>query len=378
MLAAAGDPLWVPLGPAAELEKLVASYRKSTRGETDKYKLKTDLRDLYDRLWLPIERVLPRPYRRVIISPDGALNFVSFATLLAPDERFLAENVAISYVASGRDIVTKQPPLSAKTLVICAAPDFNAPPAPERGNASQPQTLDSMRAVDRDAYRRLPPLQPLPGAVREAAALRESAIRWGWEVMTLDGSDAVESRLRQVQSPRVLHLATHGFFIAEDDVPGPKDELNNPMRRAGLDLCGAQRTLDLWKKGESPPAASDGILTAEEVSTLKLKGTWIVTLSACDTGSGEARAGEGVLGLRRGFIQAGAQNLLMTLWPISDEATVEIMLDFYERASATRDAPQALAETQRDWLVKLRKERNSLLAAVQLAGPFIMTTQGAQ
>jgi CHAT domain-containing protein/tetratricopeptide (TPR) repeat protein len=377
LIASTGDPLWVPLGPAIELEQRVTSYQKSVRGETDPTKLKTDLRDLYDRFWLPIERVLPRPYRRVILSPDGALNFVSFATLLAPDERFLAENVAISYVANGRDIVAEQPPRSAKTLVICAAPDFNAPPAPERVNTSQPQTLDPMPAVERDAYRRLPPLQPLPGAVREAAVLREKAIQWGWEVMTLDGSDAVESRLRQVQSPRVLHLATHGFFVAEDEVPGPKDELQNPMCRAGLALCGAQRTLDLWKKGESPPAASDGILTAEEVSTLKLKGTWIVTLSACDTGSGEARAGEGVLGLRRGFIQAGAQNLLMTLWPINDNTTVDIMLDFYQRALATDDPPRALAEVQRDWLVKLRKESN-LLRAAEFAGPFIMTTQGAQ
>jgi len=79
-----------------------------------------------------------------------------------------------------------------------------------------------------------------------------------------------------------------------------------------------------------PPIAEDGVLTAEDVSSLDLKGTWLVTLSACDTGSGEARAGEGVMGLRRGFIQASwyaESNLLMTLWPISDEITVQIMSD---------------------------------------------------
>lgn len=80
-------------------------------------------------------------------------------------------------------------------------------------------------------------------------------------------------------------------------------------------------------------------------------------------------------GLRRGFIQAGAQNLLMTLWPISDETTVQIMLDFYDGAFKSGNARQALADVQRDWLVKLRKERG-LLDAVRLAGPFIMSSQG--
>ena len=147
------------------------------------------------------------------------------------------------------------------------------------------------------------------------------------------------------------------------------------MHRSGLALAGAQRTLDAWAKGEAPPSDNDGIVTAEEVGGLKLKGTWLVVLSACDTGTGEAKAGEGVLGLRRGFIQAGAQNLLMTLWPISDMTTVQIMRDFYDRALASGNAPQSLLDVQREWLVKLRKE-NGLVYAVNRAGPFIMSSQG--
>jgi CHAT domain-containing protein len=134
--------------------------------------------------------------------------------------------------------------------------------------------------------------------------------------------------------------------------------------------------LDAWAKGEAPPSDNDGIVTAEEVGGLKLKGTWLVVLSACETGTGEAKAGEGVLGLRRGFIQAGAQNLLMTLWSISDETTVQIMLDFYNRAFASGNAPQSLLDVQREWLAKLRKE-NGLPYAVNRAGPFIMSSQGS-
>ena len=147
------------------------------------------------------------------------------------------------------------------------------------------------------------------------------------------------------------------------------------MLRSGLALAAAQNTLDAWRDGRVPPSGDDGILTAEEVGALQLNGTWLVTLSACDTGGGEARAGEGVLGLRRGFVQAGAENLLMTLWPISDETTVELMLDFYGHALKSGDAPGALSETQRDWLVKLRNEKG-LLYSVSRAGAFIMSSQG--
>jgi CHAT domain-containing protein len=147
------------------------------------------------------------------------------------------------------------------------------------------------------------------------------------------------------------------------------------MHRSGLALAGANTTIADWKRGEAPSIEEDGILTAEDVSTLDLKGTWLVTLSACDTGSGEARAGEGVMGLRRGFIQAGAQNLLMTLWPTSDEITVQIMSDFYDTAHESGNAPEALAKIQCDWLVKLRKEKG-LASVVNLAGPFIMSSQG--
>jgi len=87
------------------------------------------------------------------------------------------------------------------------------------------------------------------------------------------------------------------------------------------------------------------------------------------------RAGEGVLGLRRGFIQAGAQNLLMTLWPVSDKWTVDLMKGFYDEAMRTGNAPDALADVQREYLVKLKKEKNLAFAA-RLAGPFVMNFPG--
>lgn len=126
-----------------------------------------------------------------------------------------------------------------------------------------------------------------------------------------------------------------------------------------------------------PETENDGILMAQEVGTMDLKDTWLVVLSACDTGIGEARNGESVLGLRRGFVQAGAQNLLMTLWPISDKWSVDIMKAFYEKAMVSGDAPQAMADVQAEWLGRLRREKGALLAA-RIAGPFVLSTRGRQ
>ena len=120
------------------------------------------------------------------------------------------------------------------------------------------------------------------------------------------GPNATEAELRQISSPHVLHLATHGFFLPEIDLGKskdllqrdqniPKGKLVNPMHRSGLALAGAQTTLSAWGRGEVPPTENDGVVTAEEVGGLKLDGTWLVVLSACETGSGEARAGEAVM-----------------------------------------------------------------------------------
>ena len=114
---------------------------------------------------------------------------------------------------------------------------------------------------------------------------------------------------------------------------------------------------------------------AAEVSDLNLRGTDLVTLSACSTARGEVLSGEGVLGLRRAFVFAGAKNLLMTLWPVNDENTAEFMEDFYTLYAETGNAPRSLAQVQREWLVRLRKEKG-LAHAVSRAAPFIVSSQG--
>ena len=124
--------------------------------------------------------------------------------------------------------------------------------------------------------------------------------------------------MKGLRAPRVLHIATHGFFQPGNNAR--QTPVENPLLRSGLALAGAN-------SGES--RGEDGILTALEAANLDLWGTRLVTLSACDTGIGVVRNGEGVYGLRRAFFLAGAETLVMSLWPVSDLVTRDMMTGYY-------------------------------------------------
>jgi tetratricopeptide (TPR) repeat protein len=388
VLSADALPRWVTLGSAQEIEASLKRYQRLVR-EAGDGEMAAILREVYKEVWEPVEQSFPPNANRVIVSPDGQLNFLSFATLLDPDKGFVAEKYSIQYVTSGRDLVRAPQPTQGKQVIIMSNPKFDR----DIELASRVVPAESSGVLRGAEKREVEDLifGELAGTQKEGAQLLRKFERWGWQTRSITGSDVSKRAFLDLHGPYILHLATHGFFEPEDvsSDPNPNEPqslgiksdltksrfFKNPMHRSGLALAGANTTIEAWKRGEASPIEDDGILTAEDVSTLDLKGTWLVTLSACDTGSGEARAGEGVMGLRRGFIEAGAQNLLMTLWPISDEVTVQIMSDFYEAAHERGSAPEALAKVQREWLVKLRKEQG-LANAVNLAGPFIMSSQG--
>ena len=390
VLASTGQPRWIRLGEVKEVDKIISRYQSLVRGASDEEELSANLENLYGELWAPIEQSLPPDAKRAIISPDGQLNFVSFATLVDSEKRFLAEKYKVQYVASGRDVLRELKPSTSKEVVLFANPAFDLASTAMLAKAdNRSADAGSVRGSEKREIEDWS-FGSLEGTQKERDELVKKFADWGWTPSDFTAKEATKEALLKIHSPYILHLATHGFFAKEDPTATqtePEASLNdrqsvtkskffkNPMHRSGLALAGAQTTIEAWKREEVPPVENDGILTAEDVSTLDLQGTWLVTLSACDTGSGEARAGEGVMGLRRGFIQAGAQNLLMTLWPISDEVTVQIMSDFYEAAHNSGNAPEALAEVQRNWLLKLRTEKG-LAQAVNLAGPFIMSSQG--
>ena len=360
---------WVPLGSAAEIDAWVRLDQKYMRKRVREAALAEVLRGLYQSLCQPVLAALPNGIHRLILSPDGDLNFVSFATLLDAGDRFFADDFELNYVSSGRDLL-QRPGLMPKTrrLVVFANPDYD-----HRPNAVTAKGRPGIEATEDDL------LPPLPGTEREAAFLQQEAKREGLAVQVYRGADASEANLAKQDSPYVLHLATHGLYLSENDVPnlpvGPGDggkALAAPMTRSLLALAGAAVTLRDWKKGIFPPPGNDGLLTAQQAAGLNLDHTWLVVLSACDTGGGEARAGEGVLGLRRGFAEAGAQNLLMTLWTADDVETADLMEAFYGEALHSGDAPGALARAQRTSLDEVRR-KSGLAEAVRKAGPFILS-----
>jgi len=108
-------------------------------------------------------------------------------------------------------------------------------------------------------------------------------------------------------------------------VDGRKNKIENPLLRSGIAIADANNAL---KSGATE--RSDGFVTAEKILGLKLRGTDMVVLSACDTGLGEVKAGEGVYGLRRAFTQAGTLSLVMSMWQVPDQETKELMVEFYK------------------------------------------------
>ena len=205
---------------------------------------------------------------------------------------------------------------------------------------------------------------PLPGSGAEATNVAKLL---GDEAILRLGADAREAELKAVVSPRVLHLATHGFFLSDQEFkrtnslawrsaftrPGPPkgeapNDWENPMVRCGIALAGANHALQITNA-----IAEDGLLTGLEASLLNLQGTELVILSACDTGTGEVKIGEGVISLRRAFRIAGAESVLASHWPVSDKATSRLMTEFMQRWRSGEPRAQAWREAQ---LVLLRSK----------------------
>jgi CHAT domain-containing protein/tetratricopeptide (TPR) repeat protein len=289
-------PAGVDLGEVASIDRAIAALRASLRDP-----LRADVMEharAVDELVMRPLRTLLGDATHLVISPDGNLNLVPFEALVDTRGSFLVERYATSYVTSGRDLLRMQVPRPRSTPpVIVADPLFDEPP---------------VAAALSGVY-----FAPIAATGAEARAIKDLFP----DATLLTGRHATKAALTEVKSPRILHIASHGFFLDAGTPDGASSHVSeNPMLRAGLALSGANLT---------PSGRADGILTALEASGLDLRGTRLVTLSACDTGIGEIRNGEGVYGLRRAFVLAGAETLVMSLWPVSDYIARDVMVMYY-------------------------------------------------
>jgi CHAT domain-containing protein/Tfp pilus assembly protein PilF len=342
------------LGPAAPIDEAVGALRQAL-GDPQRSDVSRLARQVDAAVMQPI-RTLVGAHRRLLVSPDGALNLLPFEALRDEHGRYEIERHHISYVSSGRDLLRFQVrPHSRSDAVVVADPLFGAPAAGSVSIATSPaaDARRSLTSVDdlASAY-----FAPLRGTALEADRIKGLFP----DAVVLSRERATRLAVSELRAPRMLHIATHGFFIQD-----PQRRIMNPLLRSGLALAGAN-----LRAAQAGGAGNDGILTALEASHLDLWGTKLVTLSACDTGIGEIRNGEGVYGLRRAFFLAGAETLVMSLWPVSDYVTRELMTDYYTGLRQGLGRGDALRQSKLTMLARKGRQHPFYWASFIQAGEW--------
>jgi CHAT domain-containing protein len=316
-------------------------FEKYKQEATDSEK-KTDLTSekFYNAFWKPIADKIGDA-KTVYVSLGGVYNNINLNTIYNPTTgKYLLEEKDIRIVNSAREFILNKE-RETKTYTNNTASLFGFPNFD--GNTTVSADTSDLFASTRDLNsfwldsltRGGLKAKPLPATKTEVENISSTLKSNGWQVKSYLADNASETNLKTQQSPRVLHVATHGYFFP--DIPmEDKDQtrflgmdrqqvVQDPMLRSGLLLTGANRTL----KGESS-TGENGLLSAAEASLLDLRETELVVLSACETGKGEVKNSEGVYGLRKAFSDAGAQNIIMSLWKVDDKVTQEFMSRFYE------------------------------------------------
>ena len=337
-----GDPVFVELGSADAIDQAVTALRKALANPKNDRVIEWS-RALDALTFAKIEPKLDGT-SDILVAPDGMLNLVPFAALVDDKQEFLIKRFTFTYLTSGRDLLR----LNIKTKpqgggVIFADPTFDA----STPTSDDKATSRGQRSVDLSSIS----WPQLPGTRQEA----QEVVKTMKKFKLYAGEQATESQLKQLHGPRILHLATHGFFLRDkprtpsrglelpDALLAPPPPTENPLLRSGLVLAGANQ---LGSGGE------DGILTSLEATGLDLWGTKLVVLSACQTGDGKVTNGDGVYGLRRALVIAGAEGLIMTLWQVDDFATRDLMVGFYRELHKGRARSSALRDIQLELLAQ--------------------------
>jgi CHAT domain-containing protein len=310
--------------------KYISFYRNAMMGQIeDRYS--------YDKFWLPIKKNL-RGVSRVYLSADGVYNQINLNALKNPStNQYVLDEIDLRYITNTADLLRESSSKDIVQAVLVGRPSYtidvtaeNLPDAGETDGYGLRNLLSEELAGFREQS-----FADLPGTEKEIVMIRQTLERQLINVTTLKGNEATEENVKHVISPGILHIATHGFFV-EDSA-----NVINPMIRSGVILAGVRNT--------ERSSSEDGILTAYEATHLNLDETELVVLSACETGLGEVRNGEGVYGLQRAIIVAGSNNLLMSLWKVDDAATAELMSNLYSGLKG-----KTSVEAFRDAQVKLR------------------------
>ena len=327
------------------------------------------LKEIYNQIWSEIDKKLDG-IETIYLSPDGVFNKINLNTLINPETgKFLIDELNIHLMTSTRDLSDKSKfkvygnlMMPDNNAVLFGNPAFNL-------NYIDDGDMDSQELYAGTSLKRVlsasmerGAITPLPGTEKEINLISEQLNNKHWKTETFFGKNALEKNIKSLESPKILHIATHGVFLedleTEKSTLGIENEryIENPLLRSMLLFAGSARTISGATGGDSPERdlndinggswGEDGILTAYEVINLDLEGTELVVLSACKTGLGEVKNGEGVYGLQRAFQVAGAKTIIMSLWSVDDKTTQELMTSFYEKWLSGMNKRQAFNKAQ--------------------------------
>lgn len=320
----ATSPKLIVLDNGNQLETRYAKFYKNavTQKIADEYS--------FPQFWAKIEPALAGK-KTIYISPDGVYNQINLNTLKSPAGNFLINRYDLVIVGNSKDLIglkSAKAAVAKKSAFLLGFPNYG-------GDA----------------------VASLPGTKVEVEGIAAILKTAGYKVALSEQAEATEAKIKSVSGPALVHIATHGYFLQDTggDAVGVDQEnaKNNPLLRSGLLLSGASKTI----KGEVMPnleSNDNGVLTAYEAMNLNLTGTDLIVLSACETGLGDVRAGEGVYGLQRSFIVAGAKALVMSLWKVDDAATQALMTNFYTNLSKGGSKLKAFKQAQLQLMTKYK------------------------
>ena len=358
LLPAAGEMILHDLGPIAATQELASKLRATHA--------RADTATLYKHLFGKLDDKLKR-YDPLYIAPDGFLSLLAFAELVTPDGQYWIQRQTLRQVSTGRHLIAAydRDLDKPKTLLALGGVDYEGFGAAKEPMPQQPKPVDqnmivAMRAVSDEIGQ----FKALAETGKEAEEVKNAYWSyWNIPSQVWLSADASEARLKTLATPpRVLHLATHGFYLSEKS-----GIVDRPMVLSGLALAGANQGL----KGKVGPDGEDGILYALEVQNLNLEDTELVALSACDTGQGALDYSEGVYGLTRAFRTAGARNVLMSLWPLGDQSAREFMGRFY-RNWLNGPKPKDLALVLRETQLSLIQDENASFRDPKIWAPYVL------
>jgi CHAT domain-containing protein len=287
----------------------------------------------YDQYWARIEPELMGK-KMIYISTDGVYNQINLNTIKKPGADYVINRYDLVILGNSKDLFTlksKKKTVVKKSAALLGFPDYGS-----NEIAALPATKVEIDGIAK---------------ILKAAA---------YQTILYTQKVATETNIKSVKAPLLMHIATHGYFLQDIDHAGSAfgvnmdNANNNPLLRSGLLLTGAGKTVT----GATSPSLTsndNGILTAYEAMNMNLEGTSLVVLSACETGLGDVKAGEGVYGLQRAFLVAGADALIMSLWKVDDAATQQLMTYFYTNWIKTGNKQKAFKQAQLQLMVKYKE-----------------------